>query len=164
MLGLTLPLPVFLFALACLLAIVRYDLRHMIVPREFYIPFVLSALLYSILTNPSLRELGIVFLTAAVIGGAFLLLFFASGGRAMGLGDAPIAFGLSLLVGGAAVGGLIFSFWIGAVIGIALLVLVPHTRRMGVEVPFVPFLAAGFLLAYFTTWDPFVIVASLMFS
>jgi prepilin signal peptidase PulO-like enzyme (type II secretory pathway) len=32
---------------------------------------------------------------------------------------------------------------------------------MGVEVPFAPFLAAGFLLAYFTAWNPFTLIATL---
>ena len=75
----------------------------------------------------------------------------------MGLGDAPIALGLSLLVGfGAAFSGLIFSFWIGALCGILILVLRRGGPRMGIEVPFVPFLAAGYLLAYFTQWNPFL--------
>jgi len=161
-LGLSLALIAFLVALSCLLAIVLYDLRHMLVPREFFLPFVASALVFSVLIAASTKELGSTLLIAAAIGLAFVALYFFSGGRAMGLGDAPVAFGLALLVGGSAIAGLIFSFWIGAVIGILLLVLMPHTRRMGVEVPFVPFLAAGFLLAYFTTWDPFIIIASLM--
>jgi prepilin signal peptidase PulO-like enzyme (type II secretory pathway) len=32
----------------------------------------------------------------------------------------------------------------------------PKGHRMGIEVPFVPFLAVGFLLAYFTQWTPFL--------
>ena len=33
---------------------------------------------------------------------------------------------------------------------------------MGVEVPFAPFLAAGFLLAYFTQWNPFTVIEALL--
>ena len=90
------------------------------------------------------------------------LIHFFSRGRAMGLADAPLAFGLSLLVGQSALAGFIFSFWIGAVIGIALLAGRPSGSRMGVEVPFAPFLAAGFILAYFTQWNPFVFIADLL--
>lgn len=32
---------------------------------------------------------------------------------------------------------------------------------MGIEVPFAPFLAAGFLLALLTSWDPLVLIANL---
>jgi prepilin signal peptidase PulO-like enzyme (type II secretory pathway) len=74
----------------------------------------------------------------------------------MGLGDTPVALGLSLLVGMNSVSGLLFSFWIGAVIGIGILARYPKGHRMGIEVPFVPFLAAGYLLAFFTQWNPFL--------
>ncbi len=161
-LGLSNGLPVFLFLLSSLLATVLYDLRHMFVPRPFFLAVAGSALVFAVLVAPSAMMLGAWLLGATAIGLAFFLLFFLSGGRAMGLGDAPIALSLSLAAGSAALSGLIFSFWIGAVVGIGLLVLVPRTRRMGVEVPFVPFLAAGFLLAYFTTWEPFSIIASLL--
>jgi prepilin signal peptidase PulO-like enzyme (type II secretory pathway) len=72
----------------------------------------------------------------------------------MGLGDAPVALALSLVAGTNAFSGLLFSFWIGAVIGIGILALYPRGHRMGIEVPFVPFLAAGYLLAFFTQWNP----------
>jgi leader peptidase (prepilin peptidase)/N-methyltransferase len=156
-LGFSLLLPVFLLALALLLAVVLYDLRHMFVPRAFYLPLVALALLFAYLAAPAPQALGAALLVAALIGLAFFLLFALSGGRMMGLGDTPVAFALALLSGPRALSGLVFSFWIGAIVGIALLVLVPGNRRMGVEVPFVPFLAAGFLLAYFCTWDPFSI-------
>ena len=161
-LGFSVALIFFLLTLIFLLAVVLYDLRHMLVPRAFYLPFVVSAFAFALSTATSLHSFGLTLLAAAAIGLAFFLLSVLSGGKWMGLGDAPIAFGLSLLSGAAALSGLIFSFWIGAVIGIVLLVLTPRTRRMGIEVPFVPFLAAGFLLAYFTSWDPFLIVAALL--
>lgn len=73
----------------------------------------------------------------------------------MGLGDAPSVLGLSLLVGpGSVLPGVLFSFWIGALYGIVVLMTTPKGHRMGIEVPFVPFLALGFLLAYFTGWNP----------
>jgi prepilin signal peptidase PulO-like enzyme (type II secretory pathway) len=77
-----------------------------------------------------------------------------SRGRWMGLGDAPIAFSLSLLAGSHAIAGLLYSFWIGGAIGVFILVLAKRGHRMGIEVPFVPFLAAGYLLALFTQWNP----------
>jgi len=160
-LGVTLALAAFLIALAALLAIVLYDLRHMLVPFEFSVPFVLASLAFAVLSS-SIAALESTLLIAAIIGGAFFLLWLVSKGRAMGLGDTPVAFGLSVLTGSAAFAGLVFSFWIGAVIGIALLVVLPSTRRMGVEVPFVPFMAAGFLLAYFTTWSPTTLVGTLL--
>ncbi|MFH1178260.1 MAG: hypothetical protein V1711_00840, partial [bacterium] len=83
-------------------------------------------------------------------------------GRAMGLADSPLVFGLALLTGDSAFPGFIFSFWIGAVIGILLLARRPRGTRMGVEVPFAPFLAAGFLLAYFTQWNPFAFIAAFL--
>jgi prepilin signal peptidase PulO-like enzyme (type II secretory pathway) len=77
-----------------------------------------------------------------------------SRGRAMGLGDTPAVFGLSLLAGRTAVAGVLFSFWVGGVIGICILALRKGGPKMGIEVPFVPFMAVGFLIALFTQWNP----------
>jgi leader peptidase (prepilin peptidase) / N-methyltransferase len=97
-------------------------------------------------------------MTAGVIGSGFFLLHYFSKGRAMGLGDSPVALALALVTGGSlAIAGLLFSFWIGAVVGIGILVATPKGHRMGIEVPFVPFLAAGYLLAYFTQWNPLLL-------
>ena len=90
--------------------------------------------------------------------------YLLSRGRAMGLADAPLAFGLALLTGPAALSGFVFSFWIGAAIGITILARRPRGSRMGVEVPFAPYLAAGFLLAYFIQWNPFAIIAATSLS
>lgn len=159
--ALTLPLGiallVFLAALSTLLFIVLYDLRHMVVPREASAAFVILTALFAYLVTGWNAELG---LTLVVAGGLGLLFYFAyafSHGRIMGLGDSPVALGLALLVGAyAAIPGLVFSFWIGGLCGIIILARQPRGHRMGIEVPFVPFLALGFLLAYFTGWNPFL--------
>jgi prepilin signal peptidase PulO-like enzyme (type II secretory pathway) len=156
--GLTWQLLFFLIALALLLALVLYDLAHQILPTELLYTFVgvsgvasyASALTHADFLHSLLVALG--------VGGSLAALHFFSRGRAMGFADAPLAFGLSLLTGATALTGFVFSFWIGAVIGVVLLLGRPKGSRMGVEVPFAPFLACGFLLAYFTQWNLFVYI------
>ena len=154
-LGLGLPLLAFLVALSVLLFVVLYDLRHTIVPLTGSSLLLLASLTFALLTRADAHAFGLTLLTAGGVSLFFFLIYAASRGRAMGLGDAPVAFSLALLVGSAhAVPGLLFSFWIGALFGIGLLLGRRGGPTMGIEVPFVPFLAAGFLLAYFTQWNP----------
>lgn len=153
--GLTPALAPFLLALVVLAAIVLYDLRHMIVPVAFSTCFVALALIYALVAHPDVRTFGLTLLTAGAIAFLIFLFYALSGGRVMGLGDTPVAFGLSLLAGVFAPSGLLFSFWIGGTIGIIVLLGRRPGTRMGIEVPFVPFLAAGFLLALFTQWNIF---------
>ena len=162
MLGLVGALPFMLLSLAILLALVLYDLLHQILPPLLLAVFVASAWVTCFLSASSLAVFFTTFLTAFLIASSLALIHFLSRGRAMGLADTPLAFGLALLVGPSAFPGFVFSFWIGALIGIVVLARRPRGSRIGVEVPFAPFLAAGFLLAYFTQWNPFIFaVASL---
>jgi prepilin signal peptidase PulO-like enzyme (type II secretory pathway) len=140
-----------------LMIIVLYDLRHTVVPLPLSAVLIGLCALYAYLTTADLHALSLTFLIAGIIGLGFFLMHFLSGGRWMGLGDAPIALALSLLAGTQAIAGLLFSFWIGAAIGIVILVRAREGHRMGIEVPFVPFLAAGYLLAFFTQWNPFIL-------
>lgn len=158
MLGLVGALPFTLLSISVLLALVLYDLLHQILPPLLLAVFVASAGVTGFLSASSLAVFFTTFLTAFLIASSLALIHFLSRGRAMGLADTPLAFGLALLVGPAAFSGFIFSFWIGAVIGIVVLARRPRGSRMGVEVPFAPFLAAGFLLAYFTQWNPFSLI------
>lgn len=150
-LGLSLSLPVFLFVLTVLAFIVLYDLRHTLVPSGASALILIGSATFLFLQggDPVFN-----IIVAVLIGLGFFSMWFFSGGRAMGLGDAPIAFALALLVGTQALPGLLFSFWSGALFGICVLVFRRGGPRMGIEVPFVPFLAFGFLLAYFTGWNP----------
>lgn len=152
--GLGSDIVLFLIAIAVLAFIVLYDIRHTIVPPLASNAFTLVSLLFAYIQAGNVRLFGLYLLTAGLISLAFFSLHYFSRGRAMGLGDAPIAFALSLLVGAQAVSGLLFSFWIGALFGIFVLLLRRGGPTMGIEIPFVPFLAIGYLLAYFTQWNP----------
>ncbi len=160
-LGPTPALPLALLALALLLALVLYDLAHQILPPVLLIPFIAAAAVAGFLSAASLVEFSDTLFTALLIATGLALITYFSRGRAMGFSDAPLAFGLALFTGPAAFSGFVFSFWIGAVIGIVMLAGRPRGSRMGVEVPFAPFLAAGFLLAYFTQWNPFALTSAL---
>lgn len=157
-LGMSLALMVLLATFAVLAFIVMYDLRHTVVPTVASTLLVVLSLFYAFFTSGGAEHLGQTLMTAGVIGFGFFLLHYLSRGRAMGLGDSPVALALALLTGGSlAIAGLLFSFWIGAVVGIGILVATPKGHRMGIEVPFVPFLAAGYMLAYFTQWNPLLL-------
>ena len=155
-LGLHTELAVFLLALVFLAALVLYDLRHTVIPLVFSVPFVLLAALFAYLAAPDMASFRLTLIFAGAVGAFFFAFWAFSFGKAMGLGDTPVALGLALLVGApSALPGLLFSFWAGALVGIGILVARPRSRRMGIEVPFAPFLAFGFLLAYFSGWNLF---------
>jgi prepilin signal peptidase PulO-like enzyme (type II secretory pathway) len=150
-----------LISLSLLLALVLYDFAHQILPPTPLALFVAASALTGFLLSPSFAAFLDSLLVAFGTGLFLALIHFFSGGRCMGLADAPFAFGLALLVGPAAFPGFVFSFWVGAAIGLLLLARRPRSFRMNSEVPFAPFLAAGFLLAYFTQWNPFAYIALL---
>lgn len=152
--GLSQSLFLYLLALLPLGFVVIYDLRHTLVPPEASALFILLALLFDLLRAGSAHAIFVTLVYAFGVALFIFCLYAVTQGRAMGLGDTPISFGLALLAGQRAIDGLFFSFWIGGVIGILILVFRKGGPRMGIEVPFVPFLAAGFLLALLTQWNP----------
>lgn len=155
-LGLTLALLVFLVMLSILGFVVLYDLRHTLVPPMASLLLVSLAFIFALLQSPDSRSFGLTLIVAGCVSLFLFLIHALSKGRAMGLGDVPVVFALALVVGAPlAFAGLLFSFWIGAVVGIVILLVRRGGPTMGIEVPFVPFMAAGFLLAFFTQWNPF---------
>jgi prepilin signal peptidase PulO-like enzyme (type II secretory pathway) len=160
-LGLTPALALMCIALALLLALVLYDLAHQILPPVLLYPFVAAALATSYAASAGREAFFHNALVALCIGGSLALIHVFSRGRAMGLADAPLSCGLALLTGPVALSGFVYSFWIGAVVGIGMLWLGQGSTRMDSEVPFAPFLAAGFLLAYFTQWNLLALIAAL---
>lgn len=137
-----------------LMIVVLYDLRHTIVPFKLSLSLVVLGGVIAFIRTDSLTTFGVVCMEAGLIALFFYLLHVLSRGRWMGLGDTPIALSLSLFITTQAIAGLLFSFWAGALVGIVILVSTPASSRMGIEVPFVPFLAFGYLLALFSQWNP----------
>ena len=148
-----------------LVVITIYDIRHTIIPDVLVIylaGLALGFLGYHVYQNGD-------WLSALfdVLGGVGASLFFfglwlVSHGRWIGLGDAKLAMPLGVIVGVTSVFSMVvLSFWIGAVISVAL-IGVQHLLKKGKthlpflslpltiksEVPFAPFLVLGFLCAY----------------
>ncbi len=151
--GLSLSFVFFLIAISFLGVIVLYDLRHTVIPNIFSLLFAFSSIAFAVCVTTSAIAFGWTFLIAGIIALSLAALHFISRGRAMGLADAPVVFSLALLAGPLAFSGFVYSFWIGAIIGILILLRTPKGHRVGVEVPFAPFLSAGFLLAVFSGWN-----------
>jgi leader peptidase (prepilin peptidase) / N-methyltransferase len=158
---------------ALLILIVAYDLRHTIIPDELVLAllaFSLGVVTYAALMGEG--QLGPVLshVAAGLAGGAFLGSFWLiSGGKWMGLGDAKLMVPLGILLGPwGTFGMLVLSFWIGAAISLAL-ILVEKLFREGTtrvsffgaplkirsEIPFAPFLVLGFSLVHFFHVDIF---------
>jgi prepilin signal peptidase PulO-like enzyme (type II secretory pathway) len=130
----------FWFAVSMLLLFIAvYDLRH------FIIPWSCSLLLAAL----ALAQVGAAGFDAwSLAAGPLLalplfLFSLVSGGRWMGWGDAPLELGLGWLLGlSAGLTALVLAFWLGACVGIVL-VLGQKRYTMRSELPFAPFLIAG---------------------
>lgn len=150
--------------LSVLIIVLVYDLYHKIIPDELSI--LAGVLAISFVSYISLGLGSIEYLAYSVLAGilpplGFFVLWYFSGGRAIGLGDAKLSFALGTLVGLERLFSfVVLSFWIGAIVGIALILLSTHLRKwrifsrrhyvnMKSELPFAPFLILSFILVYF---------------
>ncbi|MDC1205543.1 prepilin peptidase [Candidatus Pacebacteria bacterium] len=166
-----------LFAL--LLVISVYDVYHYVIPNElviltgvivasFYGLSVYNEASYSILIPATLSALG-----AFVLFGG---LWKVSKGRWLGFGDAKLAIPLAFLAGYPAVFSMIvLSFWVGALFSVFFLTIQYLLKRgqihlrffnsplkMKSEIPFAPFLIAGFVLSYFYGVDVLSIISHVL--
>lgn len=164
--------------IATLIVIAVYDIRHTIIPDE--LSFITGALAVLLLLYEFSFTGDFIALTkdlgAGAIAGVFIgALWYLSRGRWMGLGDAKLALPLGIIAGYPLVFSMIIlSFWVGTVVSLLLLIserLYTGTTRLRYlsapitiksEVPFAPFLIAGFLLAHFLHADVFYITFFLM--
>ncbi len=144
-------LPIYLTIVSLLVVITVYDLRHKIIPDGLVFTFDLLAL--APVFYPK-------FDPTAAIAGPLLFLFFAalwyfSGGRWMGFGDAKLALGVGWLLGlRGGISAIILAFWIGAAVGLALIALTrlrPRAKLVTIksELPFAPFIILGLALNLF---------------
>jgi leader peptidase (prepilin peptidase)/N-methyltransferase len=129
---------------AVLVAVLFFDLDHLLIPDAFVVPCAILAFALSATQHRMLDALE----GSAIAGGAFLLIYLATRGRGMGLGDVKLAaaLGLALQVS-SAVALVAASFIAGATI--ALPVLVAGSRGRRDALPFGPFLViAGLALVF----------------
>ncbi len=146
-----------------LLAIAVYDIRHKIIPDTFALLFALSAGLALALrylwrvfpeTYFPFTYSGVVPDVLNLLAGPLLFLPFGllwalSRGRAMGLGDAKLAWGMGWFLGFAqGISAVVLAFWIALIPSIALLLMPRHRFTLKSEIPFAPFLILGTLVVY----------------
>lgn len=165
-----------LFMLGSLLVVIAgYDIKHKIIPDAFAYSFAALALVKLIFLPQFFVPTSWDFLAGPLLAFPFALLWYVSGGRWMGLGDAKLALGIGWFLGlRAGFVSVILAFWIGAIFGLTLIVigkltesaffasLFRHRITMKSEIPFAPFLILGLLLAYFVP-SVMVIAAGLLY-
>lgn len=148
-------------AWSTLVAIVVYDLKHKIIPDRLALLFALVAgsalflkLRWGILPDDYLPIFDVVpqwidIAAAPLLALPFAALWFFSGGRAMGLGDAKLAWGIGWFLGFAkGFSAIVLSFWIAFIPSLILLLLPKKSFTMKSEIPFAPYLFLGILVAY----------------
>lgn len=154
-----------------LLFIAIYDLRHTIIPDAFVYALSMLALMKIWLSAgmpTDFSMMGNMLDPYALIAGpVFALplwaLWYFSRGRAMGLGDAKLFLAIGWFLGlSAGAAAFILSFWIGAVIGVLLMLASRNSRReftMKSEIPFGPFIASATVIVYATHTDIYSILS-----
>lgn len=144
-----------------------YDIKHTLVPLSFSLSLIGSALfvrLFEALSFSSMMPLYDALIGGLIFGGFLLLLYLLTRGKGMGLGDAYVGVALGIFFGTIKTFDvIIISFWIGAVIGIILLVL-KKGFKMKSEVPFVPFLFLGTLIGAFTDFSLIALISTLVYG
>lgn len=130
---------------ASLVAVLFVDLDHLVIPDPFVVASAVFAFGFAASSGHALGAL----VGAAIAGGAFLLIYAATRGRGMGLGDVKLAaaLGLALPSPASSLALVIASFAVGACVAIPVLLAGSRGRRDAL--PFGPFLIiAAYVLLF----------------
>jgi leader peptidase (prepilin peptidase) / N-methyltransferase len=155
---LSLELVVYCGFLWALIVLTTIDLEHKLLPNRIVIPLFVSGwigLIVAALVNDDVDRLRDAGVGALIFGGfLFLVAFIYPAG--MGGGDVKLAFVLGTFLGyaggiEATVVGMFLAFFLGGVIGIAVMVAKGGSRKS--MIPFGPFLAVGTAIAIFVGND-----------
>ena len=144
----------FLFLVSSFLVIIfAYDLKHYIIPDRVIYPVILVVIIWYLISSiffSSYTKYYILNTIYSAFGAAFffLVIVLLTRGKGMGMGDVKLAFLMGLLLGFPDIlVALFLSFFLGAIIGIILIITGKRTFKS--EVPFGPFLVTGTFLALF---------------
>ena len=136
-----------------------FDLKYYIIPDKIIYPAILIVGIWNLVygiwgqnTPYAIRytvyEIRDTIYSALGAAGFFLAIYLISKGKWMGFGDVKLAFLMGLFLGFPKIlVALFLAFFIGAIIGIGLILAKKKTLKS--EVPFGPFLVAGTFLALF---------------
>jgi len=133
-----------------LIIIFVYDLRHFIIPDKVLFPAIALVALWQIVSlllfQSSLSMVLPALWSAMGASSFFLAVFLLTRGRGMGFGDVKLAFFMGLFLSWPNIlVSLFVAFFLGAIIGVGLILL--KKKNMRSEVPFGPFLIAGTFIA-----------------
>ena len=122
------------------------DLRFQIIPNGAALTLAVAGFLVSFVRGGGMwlpYDVSAAGATSAFLAALWLI----SRGKWLGLGDAKLIFGTSLIVGyPAAFVALLFAFWLGGAMGIILVLI--GGKKWGSAIPFGPFILAGAIVAY----------------
>jgi prepilin signal peptidase PulO-like enzyme (type II secretory pathway) len=148
------PISIFYWVLSCFLLIIFvYDLKHFIIPDKIIYPAILIVIIWYLIAGIFFKfytkyEMLNAIYSALGASLFFLFIYLISKGKWMGFGDVKLAFLMGLFLGFPKIlVALFFSFFIGAMIGIGLILV--KKKNLKSEVPFAPFLVTGTFLALF---------------
>jgi len=141
----------YFFIFSLLVIIFTYDIKHKIIP-NFFVWTLNALLLVAVLVfSPTLLHI----LAGPLVALPLFFLWFVSKGRWLGFGDVKLALGMGWLLGvSGGFAALLVSFWIGAVVGIFILLLKKSKNH---EIPFAPFLILATALSFLYTIDMYSI-------
>jgi len=149
----------FVFIFSLLIVISVYDLRHKIIPDKLVYTFGIISLL-STFINPS--QLGTIFalpsiytlIAGPLIALPFVLIWYFSKGRLMGLGDGKLVLGIGWILGiSQGIFAIILSFWIGTIVSLVIMFLSKKRMNLKTEIPFAPFIIISAFLTFLFNLD-----------
>lgn len=139
-----------------LIVIGAYDVKHKIIPDMLVLFFGVLSFVGMFMFDkfgslalychvPTVTEM----LAGVIVAAPFAFLFFVSRGKWMGLGDAKLMLGMGWLLGlSYAFSAIVMSFWMGAIVGI-LLIVTSKKYKFQTEIPFAPYLILATMMVFF---------------
>jgi len=149
----------FVFIFSLLIVISVYDLRHKIIPDKLVFIFIITTILSLFINHSGLGSVFHLPTPLALMAGPifsipFVLLWYFSKGRLMGLGDGKLILGIGWLLGlSEGIFALIISFWVGTIVSLLLIVISRKKINMKTEIPFAPFLIISTLVTFLFSLD-----------
>lgn len=135
------------FVFSALIVIFVFDLKYYIIPNVVVYPLIGISAVHMVLGKGFLApEYPVI--SALVLSGLFLFMYLISRGTWIGFGDVKYGIFMGLFLGfPLSAVGWFFSYFIGAIVGGAMIML--KRKGMRSEIPFGPFLITGTGIAYF---------------